>query len=65
MLAHDVRLALRSLRRNPYLSLLMIGAIAVGITASMIAITMYHAAFGSSHPVERQHIVCRDPGPAG
>lgn len=49
MLAHDVRLALRSLRRNPYLSLLMIGAIAVGITASMIAITMYHARSG--HPI--------------
>ena len=49
MLAHDVQMAVRSLRRNPYLSLLMIGAIAVGITASMIAITMYHARSG--HPI--------------
>jgi putative ABC transport system permease protein len=49
LLVHDVRMALRSLRRTPYLSLLMIGAIAVGITASMIAITMYHARSG--HPI--------------
>jgi len=49
MLMHDVRLALRSLKRNPILSTLMIGAIAVGIAASMIAITLYHARSG--HPI--------------
>src|SRR5262245_5932693 len=49
MLVHDVRLALRSLKRNPILSALMIGAIAVGIAASMIAITLYHARAG--HPI--------------
>jgi putative ABC transport system permease protein len=49
MLMHDVRLALRSLKRNPILSALMIGAIAVGIAASMIAITLYHARAG--HPI--------------
>lgn len=49
MLIHDLRLALRSLRRNPFLSALMIGAIAVGIAASMIAITLYHARSG--HPI--------------
>jgi putative ABC transport system permease protein len=46
---HDLRLALRSLRRNPILSALMIGAIAVGIAACMIAFTLYHARTG--HPI--------------
>jgi putative ABC transport system permease protein len=46
---HDLRLALRSLRRNPVLSALMISAIAVGIAASMISITLYHARAG--HPI--------------
>src|SRR6185295_14312048 len=50
MLMHDVRLALRSLKRNPILSTFMIGAIAVGIAASMIAITLYHVRSGHSIP---------------
>jgi putative ABC transport system permease protein len=49
MLLHDLRLAFQSLRRNPVLSALMITAIAVGIAASMIAITLYHARTG--HPI--------------
>jgi putative ABC transport system permease protein len=49
MFVHDLRLAFRSLRRNPVLSALMIGAIAVGIAASMIAMTLYHARAG--HPI--------------
>jgi putative ABC transport system permease protein len=49
MLAHDLRMARRSLKRNPYLTGLMIGALAVGITTSMIAITLYHARDG--HPI--------------
>jgi putative ABC transport system permease protein len=49
VLAHDLRMALRSLRRTPYVSAMMIGALAVGITASMIAITLYHARTG--HPI--------------
>ena len=49
MFKHDIRMALRSLRRNPFLSALMIAALAVGITASMIAITLYHARSG--HPI--------------
>jgi putative ABC transport system permease protein len=49
VLIHDLRLAVRSLRRNPVLSALMIGAIAVGIAASMISITLYHARAG--HPI--------------
>jgi putative ABC transport system permease protein len=49
MLWHDFALAWRSLRRNPVLSALMIAAIAVGIAAAMIAITLYHARAG--HPI--------------
>jgi putative ABC transport system permease protein len=60
---HDIRLALRSLRRNPFLSALMIGTIAVGIAASMIAITLYHAR-RSSHPLEERHTICGDARPA-
>jgi putative ABC transport system permease protein len=46
---HDLRLAFASLKRNPILSGLMIAAIAVGIAALMIAITLYHARAG--HPI--------------
>jgi putative ABC transport system permease protein len=49
VLLHDVRLALRSVKRNPVLSGLMILTIAVGIASSMIAITLYHARAG--HPI--------------
>jgi putative ABC transport system permease protein len=49
VLVHDLRLALRSLKRNPILSALMVVTIAVGIAASMISITMYHARAG--HPI--------------
>jgi putative ABC transport system permease protein len=46
---HDLRLALHSLRRNPVLTALMVLAIAAGISASMITITMYHGRAG--HPI--------------
>jgi putative ABC transport system permease protein len=49
MLLHDLRLAFRSLKRNPVLSALMVTAIAVGIAATMIAVTLYHARAG--HPI--------------
>jgi putative ABC transport system permease protein len=49
MFAHDLRLALRSLRRNPILGALMVGAIAAGIAATMMAVTLYHARAG--HPI--------------
>jgi putative ABC transport system permease protein len=49
MFWHDLALAWYSLKRNPVLSGLMIGAMAVGITASMIAVTLYHARAG--HPI--------------
>jgi putative ABC transport system permease protein len=46
LLAHDLWMAWRSLRRTPVLSALMIATLAVGITASMIAVTLYHARSG-------------------
>jgi putative ABC transport system permease protein len=49
MLLHDLRLAMLSLRRNPALTALMVGAIAAGIGAAMITITLYHARAG--HPI--------------
>lgn len=70
MLAHDLRMALRSLRRTPYITLMMIGALAVGIMACMIAITLYHARTG--HPIPwKEHTLFavaldpRDPDPSG
>jgi putative ABC transport system permease protein len=47
MLMHDLRLALHSLARNPALSVLMVLAIASGIAASMITLTVYHARSGN------------------
>jgi len=46
---HDLNLALQSMRRNPMLSTLMVLAIAAGIAASMITITVYHGRAG--HPI--------------
>jgi putative ABC transport system permease protein len=46
---HDLNLALQSMRRNPVLSVLMVLAIAAGIAASMITITVYHGRAG--HPI--------------
>jgi len=46
---HDLRLALHSLRRNPILTALMVIAIAAGIAASMVTITVYHGRAG--HPI--------------
>jgi putative ABC transport system permease protein len=49
MWLHDLRLALRSLRRNPFLTALTIGALAAGIGATVITVTLYHARAG--HPI--------------
>ena len=46
---HDLHLALQSMRRHPVLSALMVLAIASGIAASMITITVYHGRAG--HPI--------------
>ncbi len=42
MLSYQIRMALQSLRRNPVLSLLMIGAIALGIGVSSTFVTTHH-----------------------
>ena len=47
ILLHDLRLALRSLRRTPVLTALTAGAIACGIGAAMVALTLYHARAGN------------------
>jgi putative ABC transport system permease protein len=46
---HDLTLARQSMRRHPVLSALMVLAIASGIAASMITITVYHGRAG--HPI--------------
>ncbi len=46
---HDLHLATHSMRRHPVLSSLMVLAIAAGIAASMITITLYHGRAG--HPI--------------
>jgi putative ABC transport system permease protein len=49
MWLHDLRLAFLSLRRNPFLTTLMVAALAAGIGATVITITLYHARAG--HPI--------------
>jgi len=46
---HDLKLALRSLLRTPGLTALTAGAIACGIGATMVTLTLYHARAG--HPI--------------
>ena len=43
MLAYNVRLALLSFRKNPGITALMVAAIAIGIAACVITMTLYHA----------------------
>jgi len=47
MLWHDLRIALRSIRQNPFIAALIIAVIAVGIGTSVVAITLYHAKAGN------------------
>ena len=47
MLAYYVRLALKSFRRTPGITALMIGAIALGISACIVTLTVYHAMAGN------------------
>jgi putative ABC transport system permease protein len=46
MLAYNMRLALKSFRRNPGLTALMVGAIGLGIAACVVTMTVYHAMSG-------------------
>jgi putative ABC transport system permease protein len=47
VLHYYLRLALRSLRRTPGLTALMVGAIAIGIAACIVTLTVYHAMSGN------------------
>jgi putative ABC transport system permease protein len=47
VLWHDFRLALLSIRHNPFMALLIVVVIAIGISTSVVAITLYHAKAGN------------------
>src|SRR5512146_2540712 len=47
MSAYYLRLALKSFRRNPGLTALMLGAIALGIAVCVMTLTVYHAMSGN------------------
>jgi putative ABC transport system permease protein len=47
MLAYYLRLALKSFRRTPGLTAVMIGAIAAGIAACIVTLTVYHTMSGN------------------
>ncbi|HEX4051576.1 MAG TPA: ABC transporter permease [Steroidobacteraceae bacterium] len=66
MFGYNLSLALRSLRRNPALTVLMIVAIGVGIGASMTTLTVLHILSGRSLPTNSASIFFPqvDPMPA-
>jgi putative ABC transport system permease protein len=47
MFWHDLRIAWRSIRQNPFIAALVVAVIAVGIGTSVVAITLYHAKAGN------------------
>jgi putative ABC transport system permease protein len=47
MLGHDLRLALQSIQRNPFVAALVVAVIAIGIGTSVVAITLYHSKAGN------------------
>jgi putative ABC transport system permease protein len=47
MIGYYTRLALKSFRRNPGLTAVMVGAIALGIAVCVVTITVYHAMSGN------------------
>lgn len=67
MLSYYLRLAVKSLRRTPGLTALMVCAIALGIATCIVTLTVYHAMSGNpiwwkSHVL---YAVTMDSGPAG
>src|SRR5690348_15907739 len=69
MLGYYLRLALKSFRRTPGLTALMVGAIGFGISTCIVTLTVYHAMSGN--PIWRKNDVLyavtmdsRDPQPA-
>ncbi len=49
MFKYNIKLAIKSMRRNPVMTLLMVAAIAVGIGVSMTTLSVYHMM--SSNPI--------------
>ena len=49
MLAYNMRLAIKSFKKNPGITALMVAAIAIGIAACVVTMTLYHAT--SSDPI--------------
>jgi len=47
MIAYNMRLAVKSFRKNPGITALMVGAIAIGIAACVIMMTLYHVTSGN------------------
>ena len=47
MFWHDLRIAVRSIRQNPFIAALIVAVIAVGISTSVVAITLYHTRAGN------------------
>jgi len=47
MFRHDLRLALLSIRRNPFFAALIVAVISIGIGTSVVAITLYRAKAGN------------------
>jgi len=50
MFAYQLRLSWRSLKRNPVLTLLLIGGIGLGIAVSMVFVTTYYYLAGDPIP---------------
>jgi putative ABC transport system permease protein len=50
MFAYQLRLAFKSLRRNPVLSALLVAAIGLGIAVSTASVTIYYIYSGNPIP---------------
>ena len=56
MLAYQIRLALKSIRRNPILSSLIVGGIGLGIAVSMTFITGHYMMSGDPLPAKSDRL---------
>ena len=65
MFGYYLQLALRSLRKNPGLTALMIGAVGLGIGVCVMTLTLYHADVGQPALVEERRALRRHHGLLG
>lgn len=56
MLAYYLKLALKSMRRNPVMTGLMVAAVAVGIGISMTTLTVHHVMSGNPIPAKSERL---------